>query len=288
MPPTKKPPEFGTTRRLQREYEAGMRTITGRVLSPKQQEETFEQWRARLAMRSREPDIQSAAEFLARKMYQWTNVKNAKTWREAAARSGRNRMLFKLLTAEMQTNVGSRVHALVRENARLITSLSLTAADTLTSEILKAQQSGARAGTIAKMYRVRLPELLSSRIHLLGRTETAKASTALTQARCEELAIDFYIWETARDGDRVRQSHRNMQGVVVPWGQAPAPELLVGEKTQGHYHSGQIYNCRCTQIPVLTLDDIKFPARVYWHGAIQRMNRQQFKAIAVGLEQRVA
>ena len=286
-PSTKKPPEFGPTQRLQRAYEQGIRKITGKVLVVKKHEETFAQWVARLAARSQLPDIQAASELLAKRMIFHINVKNAKTWRAAAARSSRAQMLYKALQTEMEGATGSRVQSLIRENAALISSLSLDAASTLTQEVARVQQSGARPKTIAKMYAKRFPELLRSRTHLISRTETAKASSALTEARCERLSIQWYQWETSQD-QRTRASHKNMNGVIVPWSSAPSPEGLICEKSQGNYHAGEIYNCRCVIIPILTLDDIAFPARIYWKGAIQVMTKQQFKQIAVGLEGRSA
>lgn len=287
MPP-KKPPEFGPTERLQREYERGIRQIAGRVLLPKKPEQDFTSWLLEMTQRSQERDIQDACDLLAQRMVFNTQKKNYRTWREAASRSSHAQVLHRLLEAEMQGATGARVHQLVRENAKLISSVSLEAATILTGEITKAQQSGARPKTVAKMAATRFPELLRSRTHLIARTETAKASTVLTQARCERLNIEWYQWETSKDGKRVRKSHRNMHGVIVPWSSAPSPELLVGEKSQGAYQAGEIYNCRCTVIPILTLDDIHFPARVYWNGAITRMTKPQFRQIAVGLEERAA
>jgi len=290
-PPKKGATEFGPTQRLQKVYERGIREITGRVLlsSKKKPEQSYTDWLADLARRSQEKDIQDASELLAKRMIFQTQKTNWRTWREAASRSSRAQHLYQLLEAEMQGATGARVRQLVRENAKLISSLPLEAATMLTDEVRKAQQSGARPGTVAKMAQKRFPTLLRSRTHLISRTETAKASTALTQARCERLNVSFYQWETSKDGDRVRESHRNMHGVVVPWSQTPAPEALVGEKsTLGHYNAGECPNCRCLIIPILTLDDIQFPARVYWNGAIQRMTKQAFKQIAVGLEGRDA
>lgn len=287
MAPSKKPPQFTTTQRLQRAYEKGIREITNRVLTPMAPGQTFSQWLDALAARSRERDVQDASAELARRMISWTNIRNVKTWREAAARSQQSQRLYRLLQAEMAGPTGSRVQALIRENAALISSLPLETATTLVGELTRAQQAGARASTLAKMARKRFPELVKSRVHLISRTETAKASTALTQARCEAVGVDWYIWLDVSD-QRTRKSHANMHNVVVPWSEAPDPEALVGEKsTLGHYHVGSCPNCRCTSIAVLTLDDIQFPARIYWHGRIQTMTKQEFRLVA-NLEERAA
>lgn len=280
-------PEFGPSKRLQRAYERGIREITGRVLLRKKSEQSFTDWLVDLANRSLQKDIQDASHLLATRMITAINVGNQKTWRHAASKSSQSQKLHRLLALEMQGPTGARVHQLIRENARLISSLPLEAATTLTDEVTKAQQSGARPATVSKMMKSRFPELLKSRTNLISRTETAKASTALTQARCEHLAIDWYQWETSQD-QRTRDSHKNMNGVIVPWTSAPHPELLIGEKDQGGYNAGEIYNCRCLVVPILTLDDITFPARVYWQGSIRTLTKQQFKQIAVGLEERTA
>ncbi len=285
MPKTP-PKDFGPSKRLQREYEAGIKRIARYVLKPKMPEQTLDQWLADIAARSRAADVQEASDWLSRRMVHWVNVKNAKTWREAASRNQQSRKLYGLLAKEMQGATGAAVSRLVRENAALISSVPLVAAQKLTEEVKNAQQSGARAGTINKMMRSRFPELLRSRTNLISRTETAKASAALTEARAEELNLPCYIWESSKDV-RTRESHLNMHGVVVFYAQAPDPEQLIGlPSNPGHYHAGNDYNCRCTQIVVLSLDDIVFPARVCWQGAIRIMTKQQFKQIALGLQSR--
>lgn len=281
-----KPTDFHPTKILQRAYEKGIRAITGRVLLAKKPEQTFSQWLTELARRSQEPEVFAASELLASRMIFHVNATNQRTWRAAAAKSSQSRLLHSLLLKEMEGATGARVQQLIRENAQLIRSVPIDAASTMVDEITKAQQSGARASTMAQMYRTRFPELLKSRTNLIARTETAKASTALTQARCERLAIDWYQWETSKD-QRTRKSHKAMHEVLVPWASAPSPELLVGEKsTLGRYNAGEAPNCRCTIIPILTLDDVHFPARVYWQGSIRTFTKPQFKQIAVGLEER--
>lgn len=287
--PTKKtppkPPAFHPTKRLQKEYERGIKEITGRVFIKKQPEQSFTDWLRQLTLRSKAKDIQDASDLLASRMVHWVAKSNYRTWREAASRSTQAQKLYRLLEAEMQGPTGARVQQLIRENSKLISSLPLEAATILVDEVTKAQQAGARPATIAKMYKRRFPELVKSRVNLISRTETAKASAALTKARAESVGCDWYIWETSRD-QRTRKSHKAMNGVVVPFAHPPSPEALVGEKSYGHYDAGEIFNCRCTTIVVLTLNDITFPARVYWNGSIRTLTKPQFKQIAVGLEER--
>jgi SPP1 gp7 family putative phage head morphogenesis protein len=145
-------------------------------------------------------------------------------------------------------------------------------------QIAESQREGVRPETIAKQLRERVPQLTRSRAALIARTEVAKATTGLTEARSEEMGIGWYLWSTSRDS-RVRPSHRKMQNVLVAWNDPPSPELLIGEKSVGRYHAGEIYNCRCDAQPAVTLDVFKWPMKVYSRGRIQYMTRAKFQTL---------
>jgi len=291
--PDKKPPvvDFGIPRRIELEYQAAIRKLIVPEIPKKTEDMSFQEWLQTLARISERRDIADAAAHLAGQMVLWVNVVNARTWRAASARSQRSAMLYRLLQREMSEPVGRLYRDLVRENAQYISSVPADVASHLTGEIASAQQAGARPETISRMMRIRFPELTGSRIQLIARTETMKASSALTQVRSEELNLPFYIWITSMDG-RVRPSHRNLNGVVIPWNDPPSPEDLIGVRSSlGHYHSGNCPNCRCTQIVVLTLDDVfQFGpvARVYNQGRIVNMGRAQFVRFSGLREERAA
>ena len=270
------PGSFGPTERLQKAYEDGIRKITGRVLKPRRPEQTLEEWLAELEERSRAKDVQQASELLATRMVRWANTGNVKTWREAAAKSQHSRKLFRLLEAEMRGATGEAVRRLVAENAQYIRSVPIDAASKLVEEVAAAQQRGARAGTIDKMLRTRFPKLVRSRVHLISRTETAKASLALTQSRAEEVGAQFAEWLTSQDV-RVRDSHRKMDKVIFAWNDPPNPEQLAGEdRSYGDYGPGGIFNCRCTSRVILSIDDITWPRRVHRNGVVRQMTKPQF------------
>lgn len=288
LSPKKPPKEFHATKRLQREYEKAIARITKRVLAPKKPEQTLQEWLAEIAAKSQAQDVRSAAEFVAGRMVAQVNAKNARTWREAAARSQKTRRLYKLMQAELEGPVGQRLRQLRKENADYITSVAPVAAEMLTREITKAQLAGARPETIAKMARARFPQLLRSRVNLIARTETQKASAVLTRARAEHAGAQWAEWLTSED-QRVRKSHKKMNGVLIPYFDPPSPEALAGEKsTLGKYGPGECPNCRCSAAPLLEVDDVSWPHRVYWGGRVQHMRRDQFIKIAFPALQKMA
>ena len=279
---TKKTIEFSLPRRVEREYEQQLSRIVKEVLMPRLPAETLEAWLAKIEARSRQADIQEASDELAKRLYLVTSVQNARSWKEAARRSMHGKRLYDLLQQELQQGpTGAYVTKLIRENAALISSLPAVSARQITDEIAKAAVSGARPATMAKMMQQRFPKLLRSRVKLIARTETSKASSSLTAARCEYLNLNWYLWETSQDGDRVRPSHRNMQGVLCSWKEPPAPEALIGVKsTLGAYSVGCSPNDRCTPVILLDYSDVTWPHKVHYHGAIHSMSLAQFKRIA--------
>lgn len=215
----------------------------------------------------------------AKRMVLPLDVGNQRTWREAAKKATKGKFLYCLLMDELKQGTGQIIQKQVMENVLLIKTLPNDVAQKVVSDIAENALKGARAESTEKIIRDKTDQHARASARLIARTETAKTMSALTKARCEQLGLRWYIWRTALDGTRVRLSHRIMEGVLVNWNNPPAPEELVGEKSAGHYHAGNIWNCRCYSEPVLELEDIRFPARVYYNGQIVMMNKSEFEQI---------
>jgi phage putative head morphogenesis protein, SPP1 gp7 family len=203
-----------------------------------------------------------------------------KTWRMAARESSNGRLIYEALRRELQGPVGVSVASQINRNAEIIKSMPLDLAKQLTNFISDESVKGRRSEDIADEILRKFPGMTRNKAALIARTETSKTSTALTQARCENLGLNWYRWRTSEDG-HVRDSHKHMEGVLVKWSDPPSPERLIGAKNPpAPYHAGNIYNCRCYPEPVVNLDHVKWPAKVYYGGAITMMTRSQFEKIA--------
>lgn len=213
----------------------------------------------------------------SRRMVTQVRAVNARSWREAARKAGRGQEMYSALKQELRGPVGVRLQELVRENAQLISSITAELRESINREVASLQEQGYRPSTVAEHIRRRVPELAHSRAALIARTEVSKAATALSQARSEDLGIAWYQWATSRD-QRVRPSHRIMDKVLVRWADPPAPERLAHiESTLGNYPAGGAPNCRCIPLPLVNLNEITWPAKVYHSGRIERMTRGRFE-----------
>jgi SPP1 gp7 family putative phage head morphogenesis protein len=204
-------------------------------------------------------------------------VQNMRTWRMAAKKATRNSYLYRLLMREINQGLKSDIEIQIEENANLIKTLPTDVAKKVTKDISDMVLKGMRASEIAKAIREQTDKHSRASVKLIARTEVSKTTTALTKARCDNLDLHWYVWRTAEDGDRVRKSHRIMEGVLVNWNEPPSPEALAGEKSVGNYHAGNIWNCRCYPEPLIEIDDISWPHKVYTNGKIQTMGKMQFE-----------
>lgn len=204
-------------------------------------------------------------------------VQNMRTWRMAAKKATKNPSLYRMLMSEINQGLKSDIEIQIEENASLIKTLPTDVAKKVTKDISDMALKGMRASEIAKVIREQTDKYSRASAKLIARTEVSKTTTALTKARCDNLDLHWYVWRTMEDGDRVRKSHRIMEGVLVNWNEPPSPEALAGEKSVGNYHAGNIWNCRCYPEPLIEIDDISWPHKVYTNGKIQTMGKMQFK-----------
>ena len=228
-----------------------------------------------------DPQFQAMAYKLAYRMAQMAAAQNMKSWRTAAMKSMRAREIYEALQEEIKrTGLRPELQVIATRNAKLIRSVPRQIAQHLTAKATTLRQEGRRDSEIVAELKKLAPQLTKSRMKLIARTEVSKAETALTQLRAEKIGLDWYEWQTSRDA-RVRDSHRHMDKVLVSWKDPPSPEALIHLKSSlGRYHAGEAPNDRCLALPIVSLDEIRFPAKVYHDNAITRMTRHQFSQMA--------
>lgn len=226
------------------------------------------------------------AESLSKRMITMAVKVNTGTWRQAASKAGNSRTIFEMLRQNTSGFTGNRINELVKENASLIKALPRSIGEGLSKHIAEQYKQGLRTDAILKTIAPEVKHLKAWEARRLARTQVASADTSITRARAEDIGLSWYQWETSED-QRVRPSHRKMDNVLVNFNDPPNPESLVGIKGHGNYNAGNDYNCRCLALPVVSLDEISWPARVYQGGTIHRISRSQF-ALLSGIPKRIA
>lgn len=199
------------------------------------------------------------------------NVDDERTWRRHAA------IMSSKLRYELEhVPIQPLMQEFISDNVGLIQSMPLNAAKKVLEIVEKNLSTGQYRSEGLVDQIMGIGKVTKNRAKLIARTEVARISTGLTKARSESLGLPWYMWKTSHDA-RVRSAHALMDKVIIAWSDPASPERLNREKKDyGPYHPGCIFNCRCFPQPLVRIDDITFPAKVYTNGVIRMMNKYEF------------
>ena len=161
-------------------------------------------------------------------------------------------LLLDLNVAEKE--VGDVARKLMNEQVALIRSIPLEAGLRAQKLAFESVVAGTRAApdqdTVAELQKQLglSTEVAESRALLIARTETARATASINQARAMAVGSNQYRWHNSGDG-AVRHSHRiykgkPLQGRVFSWDEPPT----LSDGMTGH--PGTFPNCRCFAEPV--------------------------------------
>lgn len=268
-------------RRIEVTYKRSLRQIVKRMNKVIRGLRTTDEITRALKKFTESTEFKKYAESTAMKMITSVFSDAGKTWREAAKANSRGRTIFEALENELSGPIGAAVNEQIQNNANLIKSMPLEVAREMTDYSAKQSYQGRRASDITQDLQSKFEFVSEKKANLIARTEVSKASTELTKARAESLGLRWYIWRTSED-QRVRSSHSHMEDVLICWDSPPSPEKILGIKSSlGNYHAGECPNCRCYPEPVVSLDFVKWPCKVYYNGTIQNMTRKKFEEIAM-------
>lgn len=206
-----------------------------------------------------------------------TLEENARTWRQAAQMSGQGQSIRNSLEHNMEGRVWQRYNELIEENAKYIQSVPQELSKRIVKLASEYALNGRRNLEENEEFKKAVIGLSDSHAKLIARTETSKAQSALVQAQAEDTGHDWYIWRTSED-QRVRKSHKNMNGVLCRFSDPPAPEKLVNISSNlGRYNAGNCPNCRCYAQPVILWRKVEWPYRVCAGGEITMMSKKEFQ-----------
>lgn len=192
-----------------------------------------------------------------------------------------SKIIYGSLIAELNAGLEADIEDQILANARLIKTLPLDTAEKVLHDIELAYYQGIRAEEIERIIRGKTKQHSGASVRLIARTEVSKTATALTRARSENIGLQWYVWRTMQDGKRVRPSHRIMEGVLINWNDPPSPEKLANEEYQyGTYHAGCTWNCRCYAEPLVDVDLIQWPHKIYLEGKIISVPKNKFKSLS--------
>ena len=276
---------WGLARRIEESYARQLMRLTQYIAPRLEGVDSPDEIIRILKAVSKSPEFHAYSVALAQRMAGEVNKGVNQNWRRAAALATheKGQVIRQALLRELNsTGRGRVIEDIITRNAALISSIPDQFGREIAAEMARdGMLTGIRATEVAGRIKAKFPDLTKSRARLIARTEVSKAQTALTQARAQDLGLNWYTWRTSED-ERVRPSHQLMEGVLVNWNDPPNPEALARAAgvydgpDYGNYHAGNIFNCRCYPEPVISFDDIDFPADIHFNGQFRHVGRREF------------
>ena len=134
--------------------------------------------------------------------------------------------------------------------SQLINSIVSTYTDKLGGIVSNAVQRGSLYKDVVADVK-HLYDVTDNRAKFISRNEVGNLNAIITKTRQQEAGVECYEWSTSRD-ERVRESHRVMDGNLYYWSRS-TPGEINGRKVYPApaLHPGMDYNCRCVAIPII-------------------------------------
>jgi SPP1 gp7 family putative phage head morphogenesis protein len=231
---------FARVRRAERQYATQLRKVArhvGDIIKAHQPETSDGMAEIRAILSKYAEVITPWAKVTAARMIADVGRRDEKAWEANSKAMGRA-----LRDEVTNAPTGFYLRERLAENVKLITSLPTEAGERVHELTLEAMFNASRSSEVAKEI-ARSGEVTISRANLIARTEVARTSSGLVEARAVHIGSEGYIWRTAGDSD-VRPSHRAMNGKFVRWDSPPTLDGMTG-------HAGCYPNCRCYPEPVI-------------------------------------
>lgn len=153
----------------------------------------------------------------------------------------------------------------VDENVNLIKTIPQNTLDRMKDVVYEGYAKGKRTTDMAKEIQ-RAYSINKRHARFIARDQTAKLNGKIQQAQQQDAGIEEYIWTTSKD-ERVRRSHRELDGKKFRWDKPPI-------NSDGRScHPGEDYNCRCIALPVFDMETITLPADISVKAKIKKEDR---------------
>jgi uncharacterized protein with gpF-like domain len=266
-------------RNIERQYKTALSKLSKFIFDLLGGLDTISEAQNALETFSQSPQLDDWANAVAKTMVTHTLSETSHTWRQAAAEAGQGNKMYQNLStklANQQDTVSQRYWELIGDNVKYIKSVPKDAAEKITKTAAKYSIEGGRSLEDNAEFKEFAKGLTASHVELIATTEVSKAHSALIQAQAEDGNHDWCIWHTSED-QRARKSHVKMDNVMFRYSDKPAPEELVGEKSNGHYGPGEIFRCRCYAQVIIRWQNVSWPHNVYANGTITSMSKTQFE-----------
>ena len=240
---------------------------------------SVDEWLTQMTSLSGDSEFVTESRRIAVAMVRDIGIYNSTNWKSLAREvSGGSRFIPQLHI--LNENTQKVMESEIDRITLTISTIPQRLSKRLTDIVANARSLGNSEQEIFFSIRNKYAPLLIQRVGLLTQTDPHKINSKITESRSKDFDLPCFIWSTSKD-EVVRTPHQKMDGVLVFWNHLPIPEHIVGAFAYfGRYAPGGCPNCRCSAIPVTSIDElftsIRSRVKVYWYDSIRSVTKLQF------------
>lgn len=146
--------------------------------------------------------------------------------------------------------VADVLKASIKQNVSLIKSIPGKYFEQIEGAVMRSIQTGRGMADLQPELE-KLGVVTKDRAALIARDQTSKATTAINKARMQGLGIRKFEWLHSGGGKEPRPLHKNvLNGQTFDLDNPP----IIDERTGERGLPGQLINCRCRMVPVISFE----------------------------------
>ena len=155
-------------------------------------------------------------------------------------------------TPDMPAGLRDKIIAATAENVSLIRTIPAQFHTRIEGVVMRSITQGQEgSATVFKELRKGYG-ITEKRAKLIAVDQTRKITSALNVERMQAAGIKQWRWRHSSGGAEPRQLHLRLNGEVFNYDDEPP---VIDERTGERGYPGQLINCRCVQVPVISFDD---------------------------------
>lgn len=155
-----------------------------------------------------------------------------------------------LKTSAMPAAAVTSLNASVVENVALIKSIPEQYASSVQQAVMRSITTGRGLADLGPELQ-RIGGITERRAKNIAHDQTAKAYSNINRERMKGLGIKQFEWLHSGGGQHPRPLHEELSGKVFSFDDPP----VIDERTGERGFPGQAINCRCVQLPVITIGE---------------------------------
>jgi len=158
-----------------------------------------------------------------------------------------------LKTDVVSGKVADITKAAVKQNVALIKSIPTKYFEQIEGEVMRSIQTGRGMADLQPAIE-KIGAVTKKRAGLIARDQTSKATTAINKARMTGLGVRKFEWVHTMGEKFPRELHRDvLNGNIYEFDNPP----VIDERTGERGLPGQLINCRCRMVPVISFEAVE-------------------------------